>query len=127
MLKYLSYIIASFLLLIGILSFPTLIKAQSGYSRFFDGGTVASVETQCTCSGGTLIQFYSYVDNQNHEYVYQYGTTQLYAYYDIFTSGNYFLSTHFPVGVCLVYAGETCTSEGNPEGTLTQVGTSASQ
>jgi hypothetical protein len=124
MLRHLLYIITGLILFIGAFVSNAMVTAQSGYSRMFDGGTIQSTETECTCSGGTLIEFESYVDQSTHEYIYQPGVTTLYSNYNIFSSGNYFLSTHFPYGTCLVYVGESCETEGNPEGTLTKIGTS---
>jgi hypothetical protein len=122
--KYIYYIIFSLVLFILSFGFATRTNALTGYTRLFDGGVVLSVITTCTCSGGMLIEFQSFVDNSSHQYIYQYGLTQLYSYYNIFSGGNYFLSTHFPSGVCLVYSGNSCTSYGSPEGTLTQIGSS---
>ena len=124
MFKHLIYIIAGLSLFITAFISNNAVTAQSGYSRTFDGGTIQSMEAECTCSGGTLIEFQSYVDNSTVEYIYQPGATTLYANYNILSSGNYFLSTHFPYGICLVYIGESCETEGNPQGTLMMVGTS---
>ncbi len=113
------------LITISFLSAFVIVDAQSGYSRTFDGGETMGIVEECTCSGGTLLMFRSYVDQSTHQYVYQPGVTQLYAnYYGIFKSGGYFLDTHVPGGICLIYSGNSCTSTGNPEGTLFQVGSS---
>ena len=94
--------------------------AQS--ARTFDGGTIQVIVRQCYCSGGTEIKFKSYVDSGTYTYLYEPGATQLYENYDVYSSGNYFLDTHFPGGVCQY--GAYCAQSDVPDGTLTQIGTS---
>jgi hypothetical protein len=110
---------------VGFYLFTPRSHAVTGFTRTYDGGMAFGIQQVCTCSASTLLMFRSYVDQTTHQYVYQPGLTQLFAnYYGIFKSGGYFLSTHFPVGICLVVSGTTCTTTGLPEGTLLMVGSS---
>ena len=103
------------------LVFPMGVKAYGN----FDGGELLGMEDECTCSAGTTINTYSYVDDSSHVYLYQPGVTQLYANYDIMNSDGYFLTTLEPFSMCLVYEGEDCDdSSQSPEGTFLLTGTS---
>ncbi len=99
-------------------------KAYAFVARLFDGGTIGGMEVMCTCSGGIDINYSSYVDNSDHEYIYQIGSTKLYEKNNFMKEDSYFLATLIPYGICMVYIGEGCDSEGDPEGTLTGIGTS---
>lgn len=95
------------------------------YGASFDGGTLQGMDSTCSCSGGEVIKIKSYVDDQTHYYLYQPGVTHLYANYDIESSDAYFLTTLFPLAICLDGADDCEGSSGqSPEGIFLLNGTS---
>ncbi len=95
------------------------------YGLSADGGDLKGLDTVCTCSASETIKVHSYVDDSDHVYLYMPGVTQLYANYNLQTSGGYFLATLTPGAVCLVYHGEECdNADSQPEGIFGLVGTS---
>lgn len=95
------------------------------YGATFDGGMLEGMVDECSCTGGETIRVNSYVDNSSHVYWYEWGATQLYANYNISSSGGYFLTTLMPFAICMVYEGEDCNnSSESPEGMFLMTGTS---
>ncbi len=95
------------------------------YGASFDGGDLKGIDATCSCTGGLTIKVKSYVDNQDHVYMYQAGITQLYANYNVFTSSGYFLTTLVPFAICLDIADDCAGSSGDtPEGIFLLTGTS---
>jgi|GEM_PF-4325983 len=98
------------------------------------GGSVTQV-TRCTCGPSSLIYIKSVGSgsgggggNGQLQLLYTPGQSQLYANYDINSTGENVVGTYSQGGSqCQVYSGTSCRSEGNPSGTISKVGTSQSQ
>lgn len=87
------------------------------------GGKTGGVDEVCTCSGGVLLK-YTDLKNQTKYLVYQLGVSTIFENYNSFTQGYYTVLNYFPVGICLIYNGESCESSSNtPNGTLFYEGT----
>lgn len=87
------------------------------------GGEVTNI-TYCTCNASTLLDIND-VNQGSLSLLYQAGTSELYAYYNVFGTGQNVLGTYTQGGgSCLVYVGEGCDTEGNPNGTIKTIGTS---
>lgn len=94
-------------------------SGRSGNIDFF-GGNITQV-TYCTCSGGVLLYIQDKVTNSQKQLVYQYGSSQLHANYNVWSSGPNVIGGFYQGGTCEVYSGNSCTSEGSPEGTIDYV------
>lgn len=81
------------------------------------GGNITQV-TYCTCSAGVLLYIQDKVTNSQKQLVYQYGASQLRANYNVFTTGPNVIGGFYQGGTCQVYSGNSCTSEGSPQGTI---------
>ena len=96
------------------------------YGRMYDGGPTDTkgVDTECTCSGSTLLKFDSSLDYQTHYYVDQDGVSTLVgSTIGVMSEGNDYLTTVYPYGVCEIIEGEECNNSDNtPEGTLNIAG-----
>ena len=97
-------------------------SSGSGSSDNF-GGEITDT-TQCTCGDSTLL----YIDDvrgQSLELLYEPLTTTLYSHYNTDT-GATVMGTYTSGGTCEKYSVETeeCESEGNPDGTISIMGTS---
>jgi len=93
--------------------------SATGIQNF--GGRITSTYT-CTCSANTLVYIQD-VRGQSLQLMYQPGASILYMNYNI-SAGVNVLGDYTSGGQCLVYAGESCTTEGSPQGTIRQIGTS---
>ena len=87
------------------------------------GGEITDT-TQCTCGDSTLL----YIDDvrgQSLELIYEPLVTTLYSHYNTDT-GATVMGTYTSGGTCEKYSEETeeCESEGNPDGTISSMGTS---
>jgi hypothetical protein len=97
-----------------------MIRHINAQSQLVFGGFV-TFSYYCSCSGNFLI----YVSPpRGGQFIYQPGATRMFAYYTLPRSGIWVLGDYFPYGVCLQYAGYTCTTVGAPQGTMNMVGTS---
>lgn len=92
-----------------------------GTSQQF-GGRVTST-TQCTCSDSVLIDIQD-VRGQTLSLLYVYGVSETYSYYNVQGTGQNVLGTYTSGGSCLVVSGTSCSTEGNPSGTIQKIGTS---
>jgi hypothetical protein len=87
------------------------------------GGQITNV-TYCTCSGASeLLYIQDVASKQQLQLLYQPGQSTLYANYNISQGANV-LGSYSGGGQCQVYSGEECQSQGNPQGTITMIGTS---
>jgi hypothetical protein len=103
---------------LGVIASSLIVTQVYGIAGF--GGRITFV-TYCLCSGGILLTVGPPSPGQ---YVFQFGVSQLFPYGQIYRIGPQVLGTYVPGGVCLVYAGLTCTSGGVPIGTIGVIGTS---
>lgn len=88
------------------------------------GGRVTNI-TYCTCSVSILLDIQD-VRGGTKSLLYTPGATTLYNYYNIYSSGQNVAGLYTSGGgTCQVYSGNSCQSQGNPQGTMTKVGTSA--
>jgi hypothetical protein len=88
------------------------------------GGRITNV-TYCTCSISLLLDIND-VRGWTTSLLFSPGFSHLYAYYNIFAAGPEVLGTYIQSGgQCQVYDGVSCNSQGNPQGTIKIVGTSA--
>ncbi|MEN9647810.1 MAG: hypothetical protein RLY57_614 [Candidatus Parcubacteria bacterium] len=83
----------------------------------FFGGNITQV-TYCTCSAGVLLYIQDKVTNSQKQLVYQYGSSQLRANYNVFSTGPNVIGGFYQGGICEVYSGNSCSSEGSPQGTI---------
>lgn len=93
-----------------------------GGSSLSFGGRVSRV-TYCTCSASLMLDIND-VRGQMISLIYQPGVSILYANYNVYGTGQNVLGNYSSGGSCLVYHGEDCSSEGSPQGMISQIGTS---
>ncbi len=93
---------------------------SSGMQNF--GGSVTWI-TYCTCDASILLDIKD-VRGQTKSLLYMAGVSTLYSQYNVFTTNVKVLGLYTPGGACLVYEGEDCDSQGNPDGTINKIGTS---
>ena len=86
------------------------------------GGRVTDV-TYCTCSISIMLDVDD-VRGQSLQLIYMPGVSQLYANYDVYGTGQNVLGTYTQGGECEVYDGESCNSQGSPDGMISLIGTS---
>jgi hypothetical protein len=98
------------------------IGGGSGATQNF-GGKVTEV-TYCTCEAAILLNINDVRGNQL-QLLYSSAVSKLFANYDVYGTGQEVLGTYTNGGSCLVYSGEECNTEGNPNGTILLIGTSA--
>jgi hypothetical protein len=100
-------------------------SSASGASPFQNfGGRITNV-TYCTCMASVLLDIND-VRGESKSLLFMPGASMLYSQYNVYTPGVTVLGDYTPGGgACLVYHGEDCTSEGNPQGTIHQIGTNA--
>jgi hypothetical protein len=88
------------------------------------GGKITNV-TYCTCSISLMLDIAD-VRGWPISLLFSLGSSHLYADYNIFAAGPEVLGTYTPSGgQCEVYDGESCNSQGFPQGTIKIIGTSA--
>ena len=116
-----------------ILALDSLVKPLPAYAfgRFFDGGPgdTQGIDTECTCSGSTLLKYKSALDvvSMTHYYVDMPGLSTLVgppaAGIGNLKASDDYLATIYPYGECLIIEGEDCnTSDNTPEGTINIAG-----
>lgn len=82
------------------------------------GGKITQV-TYCTCSGAILLGIQDIASKQTLQVFFRYGQSTLHANYNIFTSGINVLGGLTPGGgQCQIYAGTSCTTQGNADYTI---------
>ncbi len=87
------------------------------------GGKITNV-TYCTCSVSLMLDIDD-VRGQSISLIFSPGSSDLYADYNVFESGPEVLGTYSQGGgQCQVYSGESCNSQGSPQGTIKMIGTS---
>lgn len=86
----------------------------SGRTGGFSGGGAGGFSGGSSGSSG---------GSQSLDLIWMLGVTNTYMNYNFSMQGYYTLLNYFPYGICLVYEGESCTTEGNPRGTIWNEGT----
>ncbi len=93
--------------------------STGGSGTQYFGGRISNV-TYCTCSASVMID----VQDKLRGYVsviYMPGVSRLYANYNVFTPGPNVIGGYTPGGVCLIYSGTQCNSQGAPMGTINTI------
>lgn len=119
--KKLQFTIFTIFVFVAVVFASPSVSSAQGLRPF--GGKISDTYF-CNCSYTWLIT----VDDSvgfGGDFIYVPFATTLYSWYQIFSAGPWVLGLYSPgYGVCLEYAGVTCTTYGSNQGTMTMVGTS---
>lgn len=107
----------------GVATIASGLLSSGGTGSIFNFGGMVIRYTQCTCGPSSMLDIMD-VRGQMTQLVYTPGISRIYMYYNIYGTGQNVLGTYTPGGVCLVYVGTGCTSQGIPRGTIQMIGTS---